>query len=574
MKSPTDQPDPAKPTERARDRFRRVLRVALWISIAVLAAGGVLKFVVAPAVVRHLVADNLPRYWDGHVEIDRVSVGFGSVQLGGVRLYDRQDRLWLAAESVSVSPGVRWTLEAGFRDVDIDALDLRLQFIEGRCDPPLRNVDELVTWLEQVTHIDLLHADGTITLNRPGGAAYTLGPVTMDIRRAVDGHRVHVRGFDEDTRNVLDLDGWANWGTTAFDANVIVRHRLTPADSKALVSVFHVRGVDEGAVTLQADLTLKGRWTLPHTWRPTGTASVSEGHLVVGGEAILDRLAGQFVVTSDANTITAGAERLTARLAGGEFSAKGSLTSRPATSPRTHLPITQLSYRGSVAIDGANITPIARAVAGATGHRRTMRDVGRLGKLKLRYDVKGEGLSPADLQGRGVLRLDQVDLTALPAGPALVKGFHGSIPRAMAMADLEATMDSNGPRVTLQEARLAGPLLAIEIEPGGTLDLQDGTVDLYAVGVPLARLQSGLIRLPLLEILGFLQQSLTRVHIEGNWSETGAINVTVAPGPSNRLGRQSRGFFMKAAREGGKLSGHLIDRFRTMFTTLDLFQPN
>ncbi len=531
-----------------------------------------LKFVVAPAVVRHLVADNLPRYWDGHVEIDRVSVGFGSVQLGGVRLYDRQDRLWLAAESVSVSPGVRWTLDAGFRDADIDELDLRLQFVEGRCDPPLRNVDELVTWLEQVTHIDLLHADGTITLNRPDGAAYTLGPFTMDIRRAAGGHRVQIRGFDEDTRNILDLDGWANWGTTAFDANVIVRHRLTPADSKALVSVFHVGGVDEGAVTLQADLTLKGRWTLPHTWRPTGTASVSEGHLVVGGVAILDHLAARFVVAGDANTITAGAERITARLAGGEFSAKGSLTSRPTASPQTHLPTTQLSYRGSVAIAGANITPIARAWAGATGHRRSMRDVGQLGKLQLRYDVKGEGLALADLQGRGVLRLDQVDLTALPAGPALVKGFHGSLPRAMAMADLEAVMDSNGPRVTLRKARLAGPLLAIEIEPGGRLNLQEGTVDLYAVGVPPAQLQSGLIRLPLLEIFGFLQQSLTRVHVEGNWSGEQAIGVTVAPRPSSRLGRQTRSFFLKAAREGGKLPGHLLDRFRTMFTTLDLFE--
>ncbi|MFP4139334.1 MAG: hypothetical protein ACLFVY_02120 [Phycisphaerae bacterium] len=50
--------------------------------------------------------------------------------------------------------------------------------------------------------------------------------------------------------------------------------------------------------------------------------------------------------------------------------------------------------------------------------------------------------------------------------------------------------------------------------------------------------------------------------------------MTVAPGPSNRLGRHTRAFFLKAAREGGKLPGHLLDRFGTMFTTLDLFQFN
>ncbi len=573
MKSPTNQTD-APPREHRRRQFGRILRVALWISIATLAAGAALKFVVAPAVVRHLVTSNLPRYWDGQVEIDRVSVGFGSVQLGGVRLYDRQRRLWLAAESVSVSPGVRWTLRAGFRDVDLDAVDLRLQFVEGRCDPPVRNVDELVTWLEQVTNIDLLHADGTLTLNRPGRASWTTGPVTVDIRRAPGGHRVLIHGFDGDTRNVLDLDGWANWGTSAFDANMIVRHHLTPTDSKALATIFQVPGVDEGALTLQADLTLKGRWTLPHTWRPTGTASLSEGHLVVGGVRLLDRLGGQLVVTSDANTITARAERLTARLAGGDLRVKGSLTSRPTTSPQTHLPTTQLSYRSSVAINGADITPIARAVAETMGHPRTMRDVGRLGKLQLRYDVKGEGLSLANLQGRGVLRLEEVDLTSLPAGPALVKGFYDNMPRAMAIADLEATLDSNGPRVTLGEARLAGPLLAIEIEPGGTVNLRDGTVDLYAVGVPLERLQSVLVCLPILEIFGFLQRSLTRVHVQGNWSEQGAVRVTVAPKPSTRLGRQTRSFFLEAARQGGKLPGHLIDRFRAMFTTMDLFQQN
>jgi hypothetical protein len=559
-----------QPSPRRR-RLRRILRLALWLSLLTIAAGAALKYLIAPAVVRHMIRAGLPRYWDGHLEIDHVSVGFRSVQLEGIRLYDPAERLWLATDSVSISPGVQWNLQAGFRDVDLDATQIRLQYTEGRCEPPVRNVEELVEWLEEVTEIDILHADGTITLEEPGGTVYSVGPLELDIRRVEGGHRVRLLRHGGAGENVFLLDGWADWGRTAFDANATIRHRLTPADSRALKTILAVPVVDEAGFTLTADLRLKGRWTLPHTWRPAGTAAIRDAHLALGGVRLVEKLGGEFAVTSDANSITARANALTARIAGGSLVADGSATVLPGVSPRTHLPSAEVSYRGSLAVRGADLSPLVRAVTGAMGHRTSRESAARLGRLQLRYDVKGDGLSPSDLRGRGVLRLEKVDITRLPVLPAVMERLRGSVPAAIALADVEASVDSSGPRVTLREAKLAGALLAVDVERGGIIDLNEGTVDLYAVGLPLDRLPAVLHYVPVLEIFGFLQRSLTRVHVKGKWAGNGKVRVTVAPKPDARLGEKTRAFFLSAVRAGGNLPGHLIDRFRAMFTTLDLF---
>jgi hypothetical protein len=541
--------------------------VALWISLAVIVLAAAGKFFIAPAIVRYVIGVELPRYWDGSMEIDGVSVGFRSVQLRGVTLKDRGGRVWLRAGSLSASPGMERNLQAGFRDVDLDDVEIRLQFIEGRCQPPARNVDELIDRLEQVTRIRMLHADGTITLERPGGPSYSVGPLELDIGRANDGHRVVLRRIGRDETQTLRLAGRANWGSSDFDGNVAIHHRITPADGHDLAAILAIPGVDRAAVTLRAELDIAGRWTQPLTWRPTGTASLGDGRLVLGGVDLLNDLAGEFAVTSDANSVTAVASDLAAKLAGGRFAASGSLTLRPDGS--TDL----VSYRGSVTVDRAAIGPVVEALSHTLHRGVSGESLDGLGTLQLRYDVRGDGLALRGLRGRGVVRLQDADLARLPVMPALIRRLRGSAGGVAALGDAEAAVRSVGALVTLRQARIAGPLLAIELDPGGTVNLAEGTVDLFAVGVPLDKLQGVLEQLPVLRILGFLQRSLTRVHVKGNWLD-GEVTVTAAPMPETRLGEETRAFFLSAARAGGDLPGHLIGRFRTMFSTLDLFQTD
>jgi hypothetical protein len=151
---------------------RRRLRRALWVVASVLV--GLLLLTIAtrdwilPAILRAQLRRELPKYWSGRLDIDRVRMSLTSpVRLSGITLRDDDERVWARLGSVSLVldhwPGSRPVVTS----VDLDNLSLALYFVDGQCRPPVRNIPDLLRWIEERADIhDVMLREGSITIHR------------------------------------------------------------------------------------------------------------------------------------------------------------------------------------------------------------------------------------------------------------------------------------------------------------------------------------------------------------------------------------------------------------------------
>jgi hypothetical protein len=130
------------------------------------------------------------------------------------------------------------------------------------------------------------------------------------------------------------------------------------------------------------------------------------------------------------------------------------------------------------------------------------------------------------------------------------------------MSDAECTFTMTGPIVKIKSAHIANSFAAVEFEPGGTVDLQTGQVEMYAMAVPLKQIEDVAQRVPFLDALLNLKKNLTRFYIRGHWSSPPAKLITKTPVKDVKEGTID--FVKDVVRGGGQFGQELLKRFESL----------
>ena len=154
------------------------------------------------------------------------------------------------------------------------------------------------------------------------------------------------------------------------------------------------------------------------------------------------------------------------------------------------------------------------------------------------------------IAGRGKLTVDDADVWTLPVLGALLRRIQGARD-PLAFSDMKATFDTAGPVMTFRQFQLANRLSALEIEPGGTINLADGRVDLHVTTVLLADVRSVLRDNPVANLFVGAGDRFTRLHITGRRDVAGGIIIRK---DSMDFASGTAEFFQGAARTGGQLT--------------------
>ncbi|MHC4295150.1 MAG: hypothetical protein ACYSTL_06155 [Planctomycetota bacterium] len=190
--------------------------------------------------------------------------------------------------------------------------------------------------------------------------------------------------------------------------------------------------------------------------------------------------------------------------------------------------------------------------------RQTSDDTGAVtGRLTFR----GSGVSLENLQGRGLVLLENVNARGDPLTREIFTFFNNRVGENNPASSIEAVFTLRGSMVTLRRAVLADALSVMQVEPGGTIDLQTRELDLYIITLQLRGLSGVLTNIPIVNFAAILASKLTRLHVTGTWDDK-----KFSKEPVEDLSAGTLEFLQEAIRLGGRLGPRVHGTF------IDLFQ--
>lgn len=295
---------------------------------------------------------------------------------------------------------------------------------------------------------------------------------------------------------------------------------------------------------LEADL--KGRvqaGTLSVPLRPPLVLSDLEGELSVGPAVV--RLQGVSGQVWDG------------RLEGAVSAMWGTPTTQPlrppAPSARTQPARARLDdvvFSGDVILTNVDMAEVTRQFQ--------EHDPSRQGRASASGKLSIRGLDVKSLGGKVAIYMDDVEAFRLPVLSQILT----FLKIQKETSDFHGTFDMRGLTATIERARLANRLSALEAEPGGTIDLGQGRMDFYLVAVPLSTVRDLLLKIPLVNLLVNLQDKLTRLLVRGQWDAPPSKLLSVQP--VRNVGEGTLTFFRDVARSGGQIGGDVLNTLRSI----------
>jgi len=164
--------------------------------------------------------------------------------------------------------------------------------------------------------------------------------------------------------------------------------------------------------------------------------------------------------------------------------------------------------------------------------------------------------------------LDNVDVHVMPLVPELMLSvtkivLRPGAPASQGVSDLSAAVNLSRGVVTIRRARVANPISALEIEPGGTINLLTRELNFYVFGVSLNVLRDVLLDIPVANLLVNLKDKLVRLHVEGPW--TAPTDKLIRKEPVGDVAAGTMDFFRGVAKAGGQLTSDVLKGIGELF---------
>lgn len=183
------------------------------------------------------------------------------------------------------------------------------------------------------------------------------------------------------------------------------------------------------------------------------------------------------------------------------------------------------------------------------------------GKISANYAFTVTGIDTSNMQGKGLIVIDDADLITIP----LIKSLFNTIGLAefdlLTMSDSLVLFSNSGPVVTIEKARICNPLAAIRLEPGGRVDVSSGLVDFYAIASPLTDIEELIAKVPFMNLFVELKDKLIRLHVKGKWDQAPIITKE----PLEDIKEATIEFFSGAVKSSGQITTDTIDAVKGIF---------
>jgi len=532
---------------RTSHRQRQLVVLAL-AAVAAAALAVVVQTAVAPAVVRARIAAEISARSRGRFRVDRPGpVQFrypGPIRVKGLRVVDRAGRLWLAAPEMRVwlsglSPSVIEVEAPAFvLHIPEDAALGSAPSTQPATQPinPAADLDD-----DEPDHMAVRIVGGSVAVMCGQKQTMLWDEVTLSAEAVRGQVRVSFLG-----RNAAGSERVAAHGTVdrkglAADLAIELNHVVKEDECGFLLRTLGVPLVRRAEGAISADLRLRGPLRQPEKLDAEGTVELSDWQVQAGSGMLAERLAAAIRFR--------GPRFETTRLAGDMLG--GKLTGRLFREPRAS---GQFQYGGRLSFQEIDLARAAVVIGGSEATSR--------GRASGSYVFAADRLSGDDLSGRAMILLDDADLVAVPVISDLLRRLEPR-PGLLSLSDGAVVFSHRGPRVRIEEGRLASAVGALEAEPGGEVNLDSGQVDAYVIIVPLNVVRQVLQALPVVKLFVSLKDRLTRLHVCGHVNQP--PDQLIRPAVLADLRESTTDFFRTMAGTNGEFRREMYQRVTDLF---------
>lgn len=521
--------------------LKRLLQIVAVIVVAALILVVIAKYWLIPAVIQQQLVHAVSEFLGAKAELKEVEVNyFGPIYLRDIRLFDKAQCEWLHLPVIKVSLSDWPSTHPVLTEIDIEGLDLRLSADRGKYLMSLVSSSGQVS-NSQDSFLDL-HTisirNSTVTIVGKNGATPVYDNLTLLVSKKNEFYNILFHRVIPKASERFSVQGTIN--STNFNTNLLLKmtHTFKQQHIKAILALFDICLPLGAEGELFADMVFRGCLKEPSSLYPKGIVTLNNWVLTSEEHQIVSELCG--VINLNSRRISC--DKLTAVTCNGWV--EGTLFADIKQEQPTE-------FCGQIS---ANKIDLAQLTAALNWQKKTANGV-----ITIRYNFTGKGNELTNLRGDGDVLLDDTDVRFFPVLPYVfgVLGLGDYNP--LKMSDAECTFSTEGPTVTFKTAHIANGFGAVEVEPGGTVNLQTGYINMYVVGIPLRQIDVILKHVPVVGLFASLKDKLTRLHIKGHVSDPSQKLVTKEP--LHDLKEGTVGFLTDVVKTGGQFSQEVLKKF-------------
>ena len=519
------------------------------------------KYILLPSRVQSQLRQQVASCWDGKIEMGTIDFGLrdGRVNVHQVRLYDRSGRLWLELPEMALALAGWPSMAPDTQSVAILRPVAHLYVDDGGLKLPFKAA---------AASTSMPATEPTLVPASPTAATASMGD-SGGFRRLsiIDGQAV-LKDIHDQTFGVKNVnfsmnaqadgafcvqlrtpqaavDGTIDFSSWRAGLNVGAKGEIDRDLSALLLEAFSVDVVRSCGGWFELSGTLTGVLTDVRQLECQGHIRIDDGEIVGSKDVLADKL----FLAVQCNGSAAQVQDVTMQLLGGQASGKGTVEWNPSKTSR---------YNGEFNFKNVSMSKVKKAFDLAGRFNR--------GVASGEYSFAGPS-GASDLCGKGMIFLDDADMMGTHVVPNIFAFFGNLSVDSLKKADALAVFRHRGATVELMRAGVSNNLSAIQVEPGGRVDVQHGTMDFYVIGVPVESLRDVLVKVPVINWFVSLKDKLTRLHVKGHFSDPPSRLITKEPLKDLSVGTVD--FFHDAAKGSGELGRDILNSFTRTLKTVE-----
>ncbi|MDD5458611.1 MAG: AsmA-like C-terminal domain-containing protein [Phycisphaerae bacterium] len=511
------------------------------VALIVIAGIAALKLLIIPNIIKKTLHSKFAEVWNGEISIGEVRFNFlGPVFVAGIELRDSQQRLWCRADIIEAEYRGLKEFDPAVTAIAIDRLSVHL-FVDGGnlFSPPKDNRQENKVKSQNLTSLSIRNI--FVSLNEDESELVSIGNLSLKAQPAGDVYNIELFQPGAESAQPMQICGTINPDTGQVDlkmsADKFVRNEKLDIIRRIVDKNFDFVG--QGHVT--GDLTVSGNLKDRYSLWPQGSVRFNDWMVTAGQRLAVDKLNAMVTVAPlwiDVNGLS------------GEFF-KGQLAANASAKfNRDAL----ADIKGQIKLINGSLSDIDDLL----GKKRF-----KAGQISARFDFAMNGLDANNVTGKGKIVLDNADIQAIGIVSEIFKQVGLRAVSPTSFSDFRARFDFSGPLVTIDRARIANQLTAVEVEKGGKVNLKTKNIDMYIVGIPLKKAESILKNIPVVNLFMSLKDTLVRLRVKGKWDDS--PEKLMSKQPVQDIAEGTLDFFKEAGTKGINFGENVVEELKKLF---------
>jgi hypothetical protein len=504
------------------------LFAGVWVVLFVIWASVILWL--GPNHVKGRLFDKLSTFWDGPIEIERIGFGFfGPITANSITLKDKTGRSCMKAEGMTLLFHQWPSRDPQLTGIALDRLDLRVHLENGGADFPFKKTTSSAAGqqgtsdpLETFTVNNL-----AVHLSNAKTDSIILDELPFSMHRNQTGYTLSVKQRSVSDSDHFGLSGHINSENDQIHLSLGFAKHISKKTSSAILSLLDLSLLHAFEGSLSADLVLTGTLAEFGDLQPAGMVRLTDGSIFKDQTVWAEELNTSVQI----NRSYVQVEKWTADSFGGQI--EGSLEAEIK-----HNQLAQ--YHGQIKGDQLQ----ASAVMGALTDTKTS----SAGILAFDYTFAAEEGNLQQMKGQGRVTLDEVDYEMMRLAQKIIRTVSGNGSQAPKKSDALAIFETDGSIITFQKARLANDWVAMEVLPGGTLDIQTSRIDGHVIVALVKQIRDGLQRIPVVNLFAQFSDQMTSLRVQGYYSDMS--NLKISKEPLRDVAKGTLDFFKGVATTG------------------------